>query len=291
MPYFLLITATLFLSFSAIGAGLYNRKNAQKKSSSQIYNLIQMAAVFVLWLIKFLSNPEINVAVLPYSVLFAIGYIAAIVSSVYAYKEGSLILSSLIMQLSMITTSIWGFFFWNSPITPTIVIGLLLVVLALWLCLYTGKREGKDKKRINARWLLFISIYFIGNSLGSITQRTQQLDFNSAYGDFLMVVATAIGLVAVTIRFLISDRTNAVSIIKGSWYLPFLAGAFNFFINLIIITLATSTLSPTLVYPFIAVGSLAMNTIFSLFIFKEKMNWWQWLGVGIGTLSIVLLSI
>ena len=291
MPYFLLIIATLCLSFSAIGAGIYNRKNARKKSSSQIYNLIQMAAVFVLWLIKFLSNPEINIAVLPYSVLFAIGYVAAMVSSVYAYKEGSLILSSLIMQLSMITTSIWGFFFWNSPITPTIVIGLLLVVLTLWLCLYTGKREGKDKKKINARWLLFISIYFIGNSLGSITQRTQQLDFNSAYGDFLMVVATAIGLIAVTIHFLISDRDNAVSIIKGYWYLPFLAGAFNFFTNLIIITLATSTLSPTLVYPFIAVGSLAVNTIFSLLIFKEKMNWWQWLGVGIGTLSIVLLSI
>ncbi len=32
-------------------------------------------------------------------------------------------------------------------------------------------------------------------------------------------------------------------------------------------------------------------TIFSLFIFKEKMRWWQCLGVVIGTIAILLLSI
>ena len=286
-----MVSATLFLSACGISASFYNRKNADKASASPIYNVIQMGAVFLLWLVKFLLNPEINLAVLPYSFLFALGYVAAMVTSVYAYREGSLVLSSLIMQLSMITTSIWGFFVWNSPVTPTVIIGLVLVVLTLWLCLYPGKQKENEKKKITPKWILFISIYFVGNSLGSIVQRTQQLDFKSEFGDFLMVVATGIGFAFVLFRFILADKRDLKAIVKGSWYLPAAAGSLNFFINFLVITLATSELSPTLVYPFIAVGSLALNTLASLFVFKEKMRWWQWVGVAVGTVAIVLLSI
>ncbi len=291
MPYILLVSAALFLSFCGIGASFYNRKNEGRHDTAAIYNFISLIAVFSLWLIKFLSNPEINLAVVPYSVLFAVGYTSAMIASVSAYREGSLVLSSLIMQLSMITTSIWGFFFWNSPVTPVIILGLLFVVITLWLCLYTGKRKDNEKIKITPKWIFFISIYFVGNSLASTVQRSQQIDFNAAYGDFLMVVATGIGLAVCAVRYFRSDRTDTKVIVKETAYVPFIAGVLNFFINLIVITLASSTLSPTLIYPFIAVGSLALNTVVSLFVFKEKMRWWQWCGVAVGAVAIVLLSI
>ena len=291
MPYIFLISATLFVSFCAIGAGVYNRKNEGCRSTSAIYNLIQLFAVFSLWLIKFLLSPEIDLAVLIYSVLFALGYTVAMIVAVSAYREGSLVLTSLIMQLSLISTSIWGFFFWNSPVTVGIIIGLVLVVLALWLCLYTGKPKENEKKKITSKWILYISLYFVGNSLGSIVQKTQQMDFNACFGDFFMVVATGIALAVCLINYLRSDRSDTKVILKRSFYIPFISGALNFFINLFVIILATSTLSPTLVYPVLAIGSLALNTIVSLFVFKEKMRWWQWLGVAVGALAILLLSI
>lgn len=291
MPYALLITATVFLSASGICATFYNRKNTDKKDTAAIYNLIQLISVFLFWLIKFLTNPEINLEVVPYSILFTLGYTAAVAASVSAYREGSLVLSSLIMQLSMITTSIWGFFFWNSPVTPTVIIGLLLVVLALWLCLYQGKEERGEKKKITPKWIFYISLFFVGNSLASITQRTQQINFDSAYGDFLMAVATGIGVAACAVLYLRSDKTDSKAIVRSSWYIPTISGATNFVINLIVIILATSTLSPTLIYPFMAVGSLAITTVVSIFIFKEKMRWWQWIGVAVGALAIILLSI
>ena len=55
--------------------------------------------------------------------------------------------------------------------------------------------------------------------------------------------------------------------------------------------MAVTTLSPSLIYPVIGVGSLAVVTIFSLFVFKEKMHWWQWVGVAVGALAVALLSI
>lgn len=289
MSYAYLITATLFVSFCGIGATYYNRINRGKKDTTKLYNLITLAVVFLCWLVKFLLNPEADLGVIPYSLTFTLGYTSAMIFEVMVYREGPLMLSSLIMQLSMIATPIWGFFFWNTPVTPPVIGGLILVVISLWLCLYNGKVEGE--KRTNTKWLIFIAVYFVGNSIAAITQRTQQIDFDSAYGDFLMVVATAISLAVCIISYSRSDKSDSREILKKSAFIPFLVGAANFLINLLIIILATSELSPSLIYPVIAVGSLSVNTVFSVFLFKEKMRWWQWIGVAVGAVAITLLSI
>ena len=53
----------------------------------------------------------------------------------------------------------------------------------------------------------------------------------------------------------------------------------------------TSTLSPSLIYPTLAIASIAITTLFSTLVFKEKIYWWQWVGVFVGTVAVVLLSI
>lgn len=55
--------------------------------------------------------------------------------------------------------------------------------------------------------------------------------------------------------------------------------------------MALTALSPSLIYPVLGVGGLAVVTIFSLLVFKEKMRWWQWIGVAVGAVAVLLLSI
>ena len=288
MPYLILTAATLFMSCNGIGATFYNRKNTSFKETAKIYNLLILGTVFICWLIKFLTDSEFDFKVIIYSLVFTVGYTTAMLSSVCAYREGPMTLSSLIMQLSMISTTVWGFFFWESEITAPVIVGLLLVIVALVLCLYTGKDGEGEKKRISAKWLLYISLFFVGNSVGTITQRTQQLDFDSAYGDFFMTVATGVSFAVCLFVYLKSDKTDTKKILEGSWYIPLLCGAFNFFQNLFVIILAT-LLSANIVYPVLMIGSLAITSIFSIAIFKERMNWWQWVGVVVGAIAIALL--
>ena len=73
-----------------------------------------------------------------------------------------------------------------------------------------------------------------------------------------------------------------------SWYLPALSGLFNFFQNLFVIALAT-LLSSNIVYPVLMIGSLSITLVFSIGIFREKMKWWQWIGVLLGAVAIALL--
>ena len=69
------------------------------------------------------------------------------------------------------------------------------------------------------------------------------------------------------------------------------AGVSNLALNVLVMLMALTTLSPSLVYPVIGVGGLAVVTIFSLLVFKEKMRWWQWVGIIIGMIAVLLLSI
>ena len=77
----------------------------------------------------------------------------------------------------------------------------------------------------------------------------------------------------------------------GGAGVAFPAGICNLILNVFVMLMAVTDLSPSLIYPVIGVGGLAVITVFSLLVFKEKMRWWQWLGVAVGAIAVLLLSI
>ncbi len=289
MGYVYLISAVFLSATYSIFGGFYNRKN-ENKNVTLLYSTLLFSAVFIFWLIMFLFDGEVNVHVIPYSILFAFFYTICSIVSVVALKTGPIILTSLIIQLSCILTAVWGFFFWNESFTLLVGIGLATVVVSLGLCLYNKKQS--EQKNVTPKWIFYVFIVLVFNAGCMIVQKTQQLRFNGKYGNFLMVVAMGIAFVSSLIIYLFSnDKSGHKLVVKSSGIYPVLAGTCNGLLNLCTILLATSTLSSSLVYPVVAVGGLAITTIFSALVFKEKMYWWQWLGIVLGAISVVLLSI
>lgn len=289
MDYILLIGAVFLIASISVLAGFYNRKTEEKKDASALYSLVFIIGVLFFWFFMLLSDGfEADVKVIPYSVLFSAGYTTCIVSLVYALRCGPVGLTSLFLQLSIVSATVWGFFFWDTELTYLVIIGLLMVVVSIWLCLYEGKKE---EKKINLKWILFVSLAFTGNAVGTITQKTQQLKFDGKYGSFFMFTAMIFALCYCVFAYLRSDRRDTVKILKYASPFPIVAGIFNGLSNLFIIILATSPLSPSLVYSVIGVGGLMVTTVFSTLVFKEKMNLQKWLGLIIGTVAIGILSI
>ena len=107
----------------------------------------------------------------------------------------------------------------------------------------------------------------------------------------LMLVATGISAITCLVIYKRSDRRDSMVMLKTSWWIPVLAGACNVMLNLLVMLMATTELSTSLIYPVISVGSLSIVTVFSLFVFKEKMRPSQWVGVAVGAVAVVLLSI
>ncbi len=288
MPYLYLIISVFMNASSSVFGTYFNRRNDGKKDTSAFYNFLQMVSVFVFWTLLLACDFSFDIRVLPYAALFALFYSVCNIGIINALKHGPATLTSLFVGLSLLLTTAWGFLFWNAKLTVFIGIGLALVVASVCLCLYTGK---KDEKKVSVKWLVFVIMALVGNAGCSITQRTQQVAFGGVHGNMLMAFATFLSVIVCFTIWLRSDKTDAKAMLKGSWYFPVSAGVCNVLLNIFVMKMALTSLSPSLIYPVIGVGGLMVVTLFSLFGFKEKLKWQQWIGIAFGALATVLLSL
>lgn len=288
MPYLYLVSSVFMSAASSIVGKIFNKKNEQEKGSSSFYTFWLMVVAFIGWGILFAIDFSFDVGVLLYALLFAGCYTAYNIGIIKALKYGSATLTSLFVSLSLLLTTIWGLIFWGAEVTAPVVIGLILVVLAVGLCLYT---KEKEKKTFSWKWLFYVMLPFLGNAGCSIVQRTQQVQYNGQHGNMLMFFATGMSVLAYLFVYLKTDKKSTQKIMKTSLWAPMCAGACDVVLNVFVMLMAVTTLSPSLIYPFIGVGGLVVVTIVSLLVFKEKMRWWQWLGVIIGAVAVALLSI
>ena len=290
MSYFYLISCLFFMSSASIFGTFYNRKNAARKAPAPLYNLTYCIAVLLSWVILFLTEPIFEPRVLLYSLGFGISYAVCEIGFINALRTGSTMLTNLLLQLALIATTIWGFFFWDVAFSILTGIGLVLVVIALWCCLYNGK-SAEPAKKISLKWLIFSFMSFAGNAGCAIIQKTQQVHFNGKYGSQLMMCAVAVAVLFSLTVYLKNDKRDSKVILKGSWGFPIAAAVCNVLLNLFIIFLASSEISPSLIYPVIAVGGIAVTSLFSVVVFRERLRAIQWIGMAIGTLAVVLLSV
>ncbi len=293
MPYVYLISSVVCIASTSVLGAFFNRKCEGKKDTTALYTLLSMVSSFLCWSIMFAFDGQAAWKVLPYAVLFAVCFTVCNVCILQALKTGPVVLTSLILQMSLIGVTVWGFFFWGTKFTLPVGIGLALVVIALWLCLYSGKKEGE--RPITWKWIIYVVLVFVGNAGCTIVQKTQQMQCDGQYGNFLMMIATGLSSVACLVGYLKSNKTDSRYILKKAGYFPVIAGVGNALLNLFVMLLAvppaSDMLPPSVVYPVLAVGGLILTTLCSVFIFKEKMRWWQWIGVAVGIAAVGILNI
>ena len=288
MAYFLLIFSVFFSASSGIFGKLFNRQNEGNHGGQTFYNFLNLTSICIGWGILFLFDPSFDVGVLRFSALFGISFAFTFWGLISALECGPTTLTSLFLSLSLILATVWGLFFWGAEFNSFILIGLVLVIIAIVLCLYDGK---KAEKSISLKWIFYIVLVFLANATCTIIQRTQQMKYDGKYGTMMMFFATLISALVFAFVFFKSDKRDVGVMMKKSGWIPIFAGVCNVALNLFIIILATSTLSPSLIYPVVSIGNLAVVTLFSLFMFKERMRWWQWLGMAVGAVAVGLLSL
>ena len=292
--HYLYLISTVFLSASSsLFGGFYGRMTKGKRDASALYSFIVCVSAFIGWVGLFLTDPSFDVRVVPYSVGFGLSYAVCQFGFINALRTGSVALSTLILNLSLIATVIWGFVFWGAEFSTLAVVGLVLVAISFWLCLSTNKESDKGaEKKVSLKWFIYVLFAFVGNAGCSIIQKTQQLKFGGQHGKIMMVIAIIFAVVFTFVVYIRSNKRDTKAIVKSpSVIMPIGSGLLNVLLNLFVIFLATSPISPSIVYPVIAVGGLSVSSIFTLAVFKEKLHWWQWLGILVGAVAVVLLSI
>lgn len=289
MPYFYLLISVCCAAGTNVLGAYHNRKNDSKTETSSQYNLLLAIAAFLAWMVMYCFDSGFHWKVLPYSFAFGAFYTLCNVGYIQALKSGPASLTSLFVSLALLAVTVWGFIFWDAPVETIGIVGIVLSAASIVLCLYEGKK--KDEKGFSWKWLFWAAMAFVGNAGCTIAQKTQQMDFNGKYASGLMMYALLFSVIVNLVIWLRSDTSDGKRTLKKFGIYPVAAGVSNFALNIFIILLAGTTLSPAIIYPVVGVGALMLTTLFSVIGLREKLKWWQWIGMAIGASAILLLSL
>lgn len=287
MEYFYLVLNIFLVATASVFGAFYNKINEKTSCTVWLYNVLVAAGALLVWGVNCIISFRFTPIELVYSAIYAICFCTVYLSMMIALKNGSTSLTSLILQFSLIGVTVWGFVFWNEDVTWLVAVGLVVTAISLFLCLY---EKNSEKKTVNFKWLLSVSLLFVANAAAAITNKTFILNYGSEYNNSMMFFALALATLICAIIFAFSDKTNVKTVFKRSWYVPLSAGVLNGVHNALVGLLAVM-LPSGMVYPVLAVGGLAVSIIAALVIFKEKLKKTQWVGIAFGAVAILLLNL
>ena len=227
----------------------------------------------------------LSLALLPYSILFALGYAFAVVFVVLACGHGSLALTNLMVAFSSIIPTAYGLVFLGETFTLPLLIGILLLIAAIVVVNFPQKGE-----RVNLRWFCYAMLTFLGNGLTGIIVKLQAIEFQGAYGNDFMIIALALVAVSTFPLALASDQGRVKAYLTGGAVLFTVCGLLNGFHNTLVVYLS-SRMPASIQFPLISAGGILVTLLISTVCYKEKLTKLQWLGMILGIGAILLLSI
>lgn len=289
MPYFLLALA---IGVALLNSGFQNRfcKSRLKGFADVLaFNLLAcLGAVAVLLLFNLgFRAPSL------YTVLLGIvfGAVTGIsqMGTITALSQGPMSFTVLINSCSLLLPTFSGALFWGESVSALQYVGVAALVLSLILVL----NPQKDKQ-ITSKWVVFVSISFVGNGVLGIMQKIHQTSaYKAELNEFLIVafISSALimlGALLITIRK--GQRPQAyLPLNPRPILLAMTSGVCSGVLNNV--NLYLSGVLPTVVFfPLFNGGVILLSALSARWVFREKMAARQAVGLMFATLSLCLVG-
>lgn len=282
MVYVALIVTVLFLT----GQNIVKKKYEQISSSGVCF-FSGMVSLFAMLMFAAVNrNWSFEAGLLLPAFLFGVSYACATVGFLLSIKYGSLANSSLVLAYSLLIPTVYGLIFLDEPIGVTLIIGLFLVALSLWLINYQ-----KTGERITWKWVVFVLIGFFGNGMCSAVQKAAAISYGDEKINLIMVLALGMSSAMMFVASpLMREREISSVTVKKGWYLALACGLMNGVVNLLVIFMNTR-LPASVMFPVLSGGNLITVFLYSVLVLRERFSVKQYIGFFVGVLSVVLLNL
>lgn len=287
MNYFLLFLTALFIVFQKFCQDRYNARR-----DSGVFLFSGMISFFAMCFFMAVNRDWTwsKELIVP-AVSFGLSYAAATVFVVLAIKCGSLANTTLITSYSLMVPALAGLIVLREPLGVPMLVGMVLLVLSLWLTNYRKKAADAPKEKFTLKWLIFVLLGFIGNGMCSTVQKLSPHFLGEDINQNLYMIA-ALGLssvVLITASFL-TKETDLRSTLKVGAPLSLFCGLFNGAVNYLAIYL-NQFIPASVMFPVLSAGEIILIVPYSLLVRREKFTAAQWVGFGVGVVSVVLLNL
>ncbi|MBE6779004.1 MAG: hypothetical protein E7541_06425 [Ruminococcaceae bacterium] len=219
------------------------------------------------------------------SLLYAVGFYTGYL----ALASGSFGLTRLCTSFGVFLPIIYGFAA-GENVTYLTIIGTVLVVTAVILMM---SRNGatEDTPKITTKWVVSVILMILSNAAISIVGKLQNNAFGNTYKNEYLIVSFLGAAVWLAILGFIYERQNLRTVLRYGILFGMAAGLFNGINNLLILITYDYIPDLSTISPIKGALSKVISFLVAVFIYREKFTKRQWLGVGVGILAVLLISL
>ena len=189
-------------------------------------------------------------------------------------------------KMSMAIPILFSLLYFNEELGTFKIIGIILAIVSVALAAYIKSDKKADRKLLFLPLLIFVFIG-IADSLIKLAQHTYIPE-----GNIALFSATCFAVAAILgISLLLLKRNNIQSVFKANTLVYGLAlGLVNFAsLYFFILALEKSNIDSSIVYGINNVGIISVSVLVALLLFREKLKWWNWIGLGLAVIAILVL--
>lgn len=289
-PYILLFLSMAFGAMNSCSSKYYSQRFTNNAADSAFYTLITSLVTSTLLLLFILIEGFKGIS--PFTLILAIafGIVTSLRSTLYikTLSIGPLAFTSIINSSCSIIPACYGLFL-GQMITIWQLIGIAFMIASLF---FIVEKDGEERKT-SLKWLFFTLLcFFMGGLIGILQSTHQTSTFRFQINEFLLI--TFLMAVVVSIVDLFRLKCKGIQKTKDHagdhryWFVLLLGGISCAFIN--IVNLYLSGIFPNaFFFPVINGGTLVVTVVASLTFFHEKMTPRRWVGMALGTVSLLFL--
>ena len=219
-----------------------------------------------------------------------LGILFPIIFNLYgkAVKNLGIVVSTIFQKMSLIAPVMVGILFYAEGWSWIKITGILLAIAAIFLI---PKETAGTKSSINSRYVYLGIFIFLGSALIDTGLYLKDKLFTIGIDDlsFTATLFFFAGIGSLPLFLINRYQTKAEIRMKDLWA-GFILGIPNFF-SIYFILLGLNYTDGSVFFPINNVGILLVSGIAGIFLFKENMNKYKYLGFFFSILAIILLQL
>ncbi len=258
---------------------------SSKSSHIHITNFYTMLIAWIAFVVLNKGFTQLSMTSLVVGIVYAAFSLISQIYLLKAMKTGPVAFTSLFFSCGFIISTILGAIVYKEQIRIIQVIGILVIVVAMYISISPG-----SMKNFSGKWLTYSFIAFLCAGIVGFFQKFHQKSDASPELNMMLIVAFGIMTTASLIFYLLSAEHDQEVIKSRNFLLSGLGlGLFIAFQNKNNLYLA-GVLPSAIFFPISNGGIIISSTVAASLLFHEKLSKTQKLGMLLGVLAIVVVG-
>lgn len=286
--YYMLLFSVIAASFNSV---VLNKARVRKKEDVFPFNLV----VSLMWcIIFFIANKghiSVSTKILLWGIVYGLTQTCFILFKTAAMSTGSVTVTTLIGNSSLLISILVSLIVWKEKITAADIIGLVLLVIAIFLCTYT--KDASKSVNHTSLWKCYVLLFLLSSAGVGIVFKAFGKSGNLEHCGDMMFVSSIVMIIS---NFVICFFTGGFKLqniaLRSKGFVAFavLSGILSCLYNRLNVFLA-GNMDALIFFPAFNGGVLFLSAALSAFICRERLKITQLIGLTAGISAICLMGI